>query len=140
MRQTLTLPSGSASPASTRVQVDYALALPALATALRFKAGEPTYIPVFTGFLGRGKATGGTTTLGRGGSDLTCTVLGAALGLREVIVWKDVDGVLTSDPRLIKGAKPVNALTYEEATELAYFGAQVRPTKATYTIPYISYI
>ncbi|GFH31559.1 aspartokinase, partial [Haematococcus lacustris] len=65
------------------------------------------------------------TTLGRGGSDLTATVLGAALQLPEVQVWKDVDGVLTSDPRLVPHTRPVTELTFEEATELAYFGAQV---------------
>jgi aspartate kinase len=65
------------------------------------------------------------TTLGRGGSDLSATVLGAALDLKEVQVWKDVDGVLTSDPRIVSGTRPVCELTFEEATELAYFGAQV---------------
>jgi aspartate kinase len=73
----------------------------------------------------QGEKTGATTTLGRGGSDLTATVIGKALGLREVQVWKDVDGVLTTDPRLVERAVPVPFLTYEEATELAYFGAQV---------------
>ncbi|KAJ9507217.1 hypothetical protein QJQ45_004783 [Haematococcus lacustris] len=68
---------------------------------------------------------GAITTLGRGGSDLTATVLGAALQLPEVQVWKDVDGVLTSDPRLVPHTRPVTELTFEEATELAYFGAQV---------------
>lgn len=82
-------------------------------------------IPVVTGFLGRGAQTRAVTTLGRGGSDLTATVLGAALGLPSVCVWKDVDGVLTSDPRIVTGASPVDALTFDEATELAFFGAQV---------------
>lgn len=86
---------------------------------------KPPEIPVVTGFLGRGKTTGAITTLGRGGSDLTCTLLGAALGLDEVQVWKDVDGVLTSDPRIVDGARPVTRLTFEEATELAFFGATV---------------
>ncbi|CAI5459611.1 unnamed protein product [Closterium sp. Yama58-4] len=83
------------------------------------------FIPVVTGFLGRGKKTGATTTLGRGGSDLTATIIGRALGLREVQVWKDVDGVLTCDPNLYRSAIPVPFLTFEEASELAYFGAQV---------------
>jgi aspartate kinase len=82
-------------------------------------------IPVVTGFLGRGVHTRAVTTLGRGGSDLSATVLGAALGLPSVCVWKDVDGVLTSDPRIVTGASPVDALTFDEATELAFFGAQV---------------
>ncbi|CAI5537219.1 unnamed protein product [Closterium sp. Naga37s-1] len=83
------------------------------------------FIPVVTGFLGRGKKTGATTTLGRGGSDLTATIIGRALGLREVQVWKDVDGVLTCDPNLHRSAVAVPFLTFEEASELAYFGAQV---------------
>ncbi|RRT50061.1 hypothetical protein B296_00051963 [Ensete ventricosum] len=65
------------------------------------------------------------TTLGRGGSDLTATTIGKALGLREIQVWKDVDGVLTCDPNIYPNAKPVPHLTFEEAAELAYFGAQV---------------
>ncbi|CAG9465005.1 unnamed protein product [Pedinophyceae sp. YPF-701] len=111
--------------AFTNADVQYAEALPALRESLSFSPGEQRAVQVVTGFLGRGKNTGAVTTLGRGGSDLTCTVLGAALGLPEVQVWKDVDGVLTSDPRLVPGALPVRELTYEEATELAYFGAQV---------------
>ncbi|XWS43949.1 hypothetical protein CRYUN_Cryun15aG0002300 [Craigia yunnanensis] len=65
------------------------------------------------------------TTLGRGGSDLTATTIGKALGLREIQVWKDVDGVLTCDPNIYPRAEPVPYLTFEEAAELAYFGAQV---------------
>ena len=68
---------------------------------------------------------GRITTLGRGGSDLTATAIGAALGVDEVQVWKDVDGILTADPRLVANAIPVARLSYEEASELAYFGAQV---------------
>ena len=86
---------------------------------------EGECIPVVTGFLARGKETGEITTLGRGGSDLSATIIGRALGLREVQVWKDVDGVLTTDPRLVAEARTVERLTFEEATELAYFGATV---------------
>ena len=82
-------------------------------------------LPVVTGFLGKGEKTGAITTLGRGGSDLTATFLGLSLGIEEVIVWKDVDGVLTSDPRICPSARPVPILTVDEATELAYFGATV---------------
>jgi len=82
-------------------------------------------VAVVTGFLARGVKSGAITTLGRGGSDLTATVLGRALGVAEVQVWKDVDGVLSADPRIAPTAVPVPFLTYEEATELAYFGAQV---------------
>ena len=104
--------------------VDYEASLPALRAALS-PAPRDAPVAVFTGFLGRGSKTNAITTLGRGGSDLTCTLLGAALGLPEVQVWKDVDGVLTADPRLVEGARAVGALTYDEATELAFFGAAV---------------
>lgn len=97
--------------------------LPALSREESAATGRE--IPVVTGFLGRARQSGAVTTLGRGGSDLTCTLLGAALGLPEVQVWKDVDGVLTGDPRIVPGARPVGELTYEEATELAFFGATV---------------
>lgn len=170
--------------------------------ALTFGPGQQRHLPIVTGFLGRGLQTGAITTLGRGGSDLTCTLLGAALGLPEVQVraggrprwpghsrrdraawrlcwqqqpvwaaqtgrahrlwhgqgpaccslfgeeppycrprrpplrarpcapaavqvWKDVDGVLTADPRVVDTARPVGQLTFEEATELAFFGATV---------------
>ena len=94
---------------------------------LRDPRGAPAApeVAIVTGFLARGVSSGAVTTLGRGGSDLTATVLGRALGVAEVQVWKDVDGVLSADPRLAPAAVPVPFLTYEEATELAYFGAQV---------------
>ncbi|KAA3459479.1 Aspartokinase 3, chloroplastic-like protein [Gossypium australe] len=82
-------------------------------------------IPIVTGFLGKGWRSSAITTLGRGGSDLTATTIGKALGLREIQVWKDVDGVLTCDPNIYQHAEPVPYLTFEEAAELAYFGAQV---------------
>ena len=104
--------------------VDYEASLPALRAALS-PAPKEAPVAIFTGFLGRAAKTKAITTLGRGGSDLTCTLLGAALGLPEVQVWKDVDGVLTADPRLVKEARAVGALTYDEATELAFFGAAV---------------
>ena len=63
--------------------------------------------------------------LGRGGSDLTASLVGAAAGFDEVQVWKDVDGVLSADPRIVPEAGPVGHLTYDEATELAFFGATV---------------
>lgn len=113
----------------TAADVDYEQTLPALRNALTTMAkpndGKLAALPVVTGFLGKGRQTGAITTLGRGGSDLTCTLIGAALGLQEVQVWKDVDGVLTSDPRVVDGARPVEQLTFEEATELAFFGATV---------------
>lgn len=81
-------------------------------------------LPIVTGFIAKDEK-GIITTLGRGGSDLTATIIGAACGAEEIQVWKDVDGILTADPRIVKNARPVSTLTYEEASELAYFGAQV---------------
>ncbi|EIE26095.1 aspartate kinase [Coccomyxa subellipsoidea C-169] len=106
-------------------EVVYQETLPAIKASLTRPPGGPKTIPVVTGFLGRGMNTGAITTLGRGGSDLTATVIGAALGVEEVQVWKDVDGVLTTDPRIVSDARPVPLLTYEEASELAFFGATV---------------
>ncbi|MEW5307394.1 MAG: hypothetical protein WDW36_009796 [Sanguina aurantia] len=109
----------------TNAEVMYDESFPAIRASLIRLPGSAHEIPIVTGFLGKGITTGAITTLGRGGSDLTATVLGAALGLKEVQVWKDVDGVLTSDPRIVHNTIPVSQLTFEEATELAYFGAQV---------------
>ncbi|KAK3043448.1 hypothetical protein RJ639_002027 [Escallonia herrerae] len=98
---------------------------PAVAKRLHLDWISDPAIPIVTGFLGKGWKTCAVTTLGRGGSDLTATTIGKALGLREIQVWKDVDGVLTCDPNIHPSAKPVPYLTYDEAAELAYFGAQV---------------
>ncbi|HUC55059.1 MAG TPA: aspartate kinase [Candidatus Cybelea sp.] len=80
--------------------------------------------PVVTGFIGA-TAEGQLTTLGRGGSDYSATILGAAMGADEVIIWTDVDGVLTADPRLVPEARTIPVISYREAAELAYFGAKV---------------
>lgn len=98
---------------------------PAVAKRLNGDWIRDPAIPIVTGFLGKGWRTCAVTTLGRGGSDLTATTIGKALGLREIQVWKDVDGVLTCDPNIYSGAEPVPYLTFDEAAELAYFGAQV---------------
>jgi aspartate kinase len=81
-------------------------------------------VPVVTGFIGA-TAEGMLTTLGRGGSDYSATILGAALDAAEVIIWTDVDGVLTADPRLVPEARTLREISYNEAAELAYFGAKV---------------
>ena len=80
--------------------------------------------PVVTGFIGASE-TGVMTTLGRGGSDYSATILGAALDAGEVIIWTDVDGVMTADPRLVPAARVLREISYNEAAELAYFGAKV---------------
>jgi aspartate kinase len=81
-------------------------------------------LPVITGFIGATRE-GVLTTLGRGGSDYSATVLGAALDADEVIIWSDVDGLMTADPRLVPGACTIAEISYREAAELAYFGAKV---------------
>ena len=68
---------------------------------------------------------GTTTTLGRGGSDYTATIIGSALDAKEVQIWTDVDGIMTSDPRMISDAATISSVSYREAAELAYFGARV---------------
>ena len=90
------------------------------------KAGT---VPVVTGFIAK-DLNGNITTLGRGGSDLSATMIAAACKAEEAQVWKDVDGILTADPRMVKKAKSVETVTYEEAAELAYFGAQVLHPRA----------
>ncbi|HKW33075.1 MAG TPA: aspartate kinase [Candidatus Acidoferrum sp.] len=85
---------------------------------------EKGIVPVVTGFIGA-TARGQLTTLGRGGSDFSATILGAALDADEVIIWTDVDGVLTADPRLVPEARTIPEISYREAAELAYFGAKV---------------
>ena len=73
----------------------------------------------------RKTARGVTTTLGRGGSDYSAAIVGAALNAREIQIWTDVSGVLTSDPRVVPNAQTIPILSYQEAAELAYFGAKV---------------
>ena len=85
---------------------------------------EQGIVPIVTGFIGA-SLDGELTTLGRGGSDYSATILGAALDATEVIIWTDVDGVLTADPRLIREARTVPNISYREAAELAFFGAKV---------------
>ena len=88
-------------------------------------AAVPTdAIAVVTGFVGS-TAHGVTTTLGRSGSDYTATILASALDAAECVIWTDVDGVLSADPRVVPDAFPLARLSYEEAAELAHFGAKV---------------
>src|SRR2546426_896507 len=81
-------------------------------------------IPALGGYIGASTA-GVTTTLGRGGSDYTAALVGAALGAGEIQIWTDVSGVQTADPRVVRGARTIPSLSYAEAAELAYFGAKV---------------
>jgi len=81
-------------------------------------------VPVVTGFIAA-TLDGIQTTLGRGGSDYSATILGAALDAHETVIWTDVDGVKTADPRLVPEARTIPEISYNEAAELAYFGAKV---------------
>jgi aspartate kinase len=81
-------------------------------------------VPVLGGFIGS-TANGVTTTLGRGGSDYSAAIFGASLGVDEIQIWTDVDGMLTADPRIVPQPRVVPQLSFAEASELAYFGAKV---------------
>jgi aspartate kinase len=85
------------------------------------KAGK---IPVFQGFIGRTR-NGSTTTIGRGGSDYSAAIVGAALDADDIQIWTDVDGIMTTDPRMVKEARRIKSISFDEAAELAYFGAKV---------------
>ena len=86
-------------------------------------------VPVIPGFLGTSPA-GELTTLGRGGSDLTATLIARALGASRVSLWKDVPGLLTADPKVVPDARVIPALHTREAAELAYYGAKVLHPRA----------
>jgi aspartate kinase len=84
----------------------------------------PGGIAVTQGYIGA-DASGAPTTLGRGGSDYSASLFGAAIGASEIQIWTDVEGILTCDPRVVAAARPVELLGYDEAAELAAFGAKV---------------
>ena len=85
--------------------------------------------PVVPGFIGQA-LDGSPTTLGRGGSDLTATLLAAPMGARKVVLWKDVRGILTADPRLVPDARLIPQLHHREAAEVAHYGAKVLHPRA----------
>ncbi len=85
---------------------------------------EKGKIVITQGFISSNEE-GITTTLGRGGSDFTATIIGSALDAEEVQIWTDVDGILSTDPRIAPGAKRIENISYAEAAELAFFGAKV---------------
>ncbi len=114
-------------------RVDFPLSNKLIVDRLSFRLLEPEWgseqartvpIAVVTGFIGS-TASGETTTLGRGGSDYTASILGAALQADEVEIWTDVSGVMTADPRKVKTAFVLERMSYEEAMELSHFGAKV---------------
>ncbi len=107
----------------TRAVVQFELANPKLKegfTAALTDGG----VPVTQGFIGS-TAEGVTTTIGRGGSDYSASIIGAALDADEIQIWTDVDGILTTDPRIVSEAAKVKTISFAEASELAYFGAKV---------------
>ena len=86
-------------------------------------------VAVVPGYIGRA-ADGSLTTLGRGGSDLTATLLARSLGARTVVLWKDVPGILTADPRVVPDARLIPQLHHREAAEVAHYGAKVLHPRA----------
>jgi bifunctional aspartokinase / homoserine dehydrogenase 1 len=91
------------------------------------------FIPVVTGFLGA--TPGGVpTTLGRGGSDYSASILAVALNADEVWIWTDVDGVMTADPRIVPEAHTIPVIAYREVAEMAYFGAKVLHPKSIHPV------
>jgi aspartate kinase len=83
-----------------------------------------TSVVVMGGFIGSTQ-NGQTTTLGRGGSDYTASIVGAGVGAEEIQIWTDVDGMLTADPRIVRDGHRVKSISFAEAAEMAYFGAKV---------------
>ncbi len=98
--------------------------MPETARLIRSHFETHRNLQVITGFIGS-TAKGDTTTLGRGGSDYTAAIVGAALDCEEVEIWTDVDGMMTADPRKVPKAFSIPQVTYQEALELCHFGAKV---------------
>jgi aspartate kinase len=98
--------------------------LPEADAELKRQITKMPKVPVITGYIGKNKA-GDITTLGRNGSDFSATIIGAAIDAEEIEIWSDVDGIMTADPRLVPGAKAIESLTFDEASELAYYGGKV---------------
>jgi aspartate kinase len=90
---------------------------------------EKGVIPVVTGFIAANQ-DGIVTTVGRGGSDYTATILGVALAVDEIWIWTDVDGIMTTDPKIVPAAKMLPQLSYQEAAEMAIFGAKAMHPRA----------
>jgi aspartate kinase len=84
---------------------------------------------VVTGFIAKDEK-GTITTLGRGGSDLSASLIGAAIDADEIWFWKETSGVMTTDPKIVPVAKPIPSISYREAMELSYFGAKVLHPRA----------
>ncbi len=107
----------------TRAAVQFDIANPRLKSGFVPVLAEGG-VPVTQGFIGSTSA-GVTTTIGRGGSDYSASIIGAALNAEEIQIWTDVDGIMTTDPRIVPEAAKVKTISFAEAAELAYFGAKV---------------
>jgi aspartate kinase len=107
---------GGAKPLTDQIE--------SLAAAKVAPLAAPGKIAVTQGYIGS-DASGAATTLGRGGSDYSASLFGAAIRASEIQIWTDVEGVLTCDPRIVPAARPIEVLGYDEAAELAAFGAKV---------------
>jgi len=91
---------------------------------IQFLNKNPKQIILMPGYIAKDKK-GNSTTLGRGGSDYTASIVAAAVDAEELQIWTDVSGMMTSDPRLVSNAKPISEISYQEAMELSHFGAKV---------------
>ncbi len=98
--------------------------LPGIEERIAGELGRLALVPVVTGFVAK-DGRGSITTLGRSGSDYTASIIGGAAGAGEVQIWTDVDGVMTADPGLVPEARSLPVLSFDEASELAYYGAEV---------------
>jgi aspartate kinase len=107
----------------TRATVHFEEANPKLNQVFKL-AQTDGEVPVTQGFIGS-TVDGLTTTIGRGGSDYSASIIGAALDAEEIQIWTDVDGIMTTDPRIVSEAVKVRVISFAEASELAYFGAKV---------------
>lgn len=98
--------------------------LPKSYQTIKISISKIRAIPVITGFIGKSRE-GEITTLGRGGSDYTASIIGAAVGAREIQIWTDVNGIMTADPKVVRSARSIAVVSYDEASELAFLGAKV---------------
>ena len=106
-----------------RATIEFDIANPALEKVFSAKV-EAGLIPVTQGFIGS-TADGITTTIGRGGSDYSAAIIGGAVKAEAIEIWTDVDGMMTTDPRIVPEAAKIKTISFAEASELAYFGARV---------------
>jgi aspartokinase/homoserine dehydrogenase 1 len=104
----------------SNARVDFEATYPKITSAI----SDEKIIPIIPGFIAR-STSGEVTTLGRGGSDYTASIVGAALKCEEIEIWTDVDGILSADPRIVPDAIVISDVSYEEAMELSHFGAKV---------------